>query len=131
MPPGVEEADMQGKVNSNLRVMGAEHVKGVPKIEGIHVAVPSPIRVRVRKMPFTGAMGNVVFFTFTNLASIGRGMGMDTGAIAGECDAILRDESILPGFLEGLEFLFFGKRSFLPVFWEAFGCAQSRSIRSK
>ena len=101
MPPGVEEADMQGKVNSNLRVMGAEHVEGVPKIEGIHVAVPSPIRVRVRKMPFTGAMGNVVFFTFTNLASIGRGMGMDTGAIAGECDAILRDESILPGRDEG------------------------------
>ena len=37
----------------------------------------------------------------------------------------------LPGFLEGLEFLSFWKRSFLPVFWDAFGCVQSLSMRSK
>lgn len=49
MPSGIEEADMQWKVNANLRVMGAEHVKGVPKIKGILVAVPSPVRISVTR----------------------------------------------------------------------------------
>ena len=45
-------------------------------------------------MAFTGAVGNAVFRTFTDLVPVRGGMGMDTGAVAGKGDAVLWDQPV-------------------------------------
>ncbi len=85
---------MQGKIHAGLCIMGAEHVERMPEIKGIEVAVPVPVRIRVREMAFTGAVGNAVFRTFTDLVPVRGGMGMDTGAVAGKGDAVLWDQPV-------------------------------------
>lgn len=100
MPPGVEETDMQGQVNPNVSIVGAEHVEGMSKIEDFLITVPPPVCVRVREMAFTGTVGNAVFHTFADLMPIRGGMGMDTGAVAGEGNAVRREKSVLEGRYE-------------------------------
>ncbi len=95
--PSIKEADMQGKVHAGLCIMGAEHVEGVPKIKGIEVAVPAPVRIRVGEMAFTGTVGNAMFRTFADLVPVRGGMGMDTGAVAGKGDAVLWDKPVPQG----------------------------------
>ena len=129
-------------------------------------------------MAFTGTARDALLGAAADLMPIRGSVGMDAGAVAGKCDAVLWDKPVLkggeeggkaedllepflimegefrvvqgvsrqlirdagmlieelfpfPGFLEGFPFLSLGKRSFLPVRWEASGCVQSLSMRSK
>lgn len=88
VPPGIQETDMEWEVKANLRIMGAEHVKGGAKIKDFLIAVPSPVCVRVREMASAGAMGDAAFHTFTDLMSKRGSMGMDTSAVAGKSEAV-------------------------------------------
>ena len=56
VPPGIYETDMEGKINAKVRVMGAEHVKGMAEIKDFLIAVPTPVSIGVREMAFTGAV---------------------------------------------------------------------------
>jgi len=95
--PGIQKTDMQGQVNADLCIVGAEHIKCMSKIEGFFVAVPSPVGIRIGKMTFTGTMGNAVFHAFADFMAIRGCVGMDTGAIAGKGDAICRDKPVPEG----------------------------------
>ena len=97
VPPGVKETDMEGEVNAGICVVGAEHVEGVPKIKSPLVTVPSPVRIRIGEMAFTGAVGNAVSGAFADLMAIRGCRGMDAGAVAGKGDAVCRDESVFKG----------------------------------
>ncbi len=103
VPPGVQETDMQGQVNAVFRVMGAEHVEGVSEIIGFLFAVPAPVGIGFREMPFTGAADDAVIHTLADFMPVRGSMGMDTGAIAGKCEPALRDESVVHGRKEGGE----------------------------
>ena len=52
-------------------------------------------------MTFTGAVGIAVFHAVTDFVSIRGSMGMDTGAIAGESDAVPWNEPVPQGRDEG------------------------------
>lgn len=95
--PGIQKTDMQGQVNADLCIVGAEHIKCMSKIEGFFVAVPSPVSIRIGKMAFTGAMENAVFHAFADFMAIRKCVGMDTGAIAGKGDTICRDKPVSEG----------------------------------
>lgn len=90
--PGIQEADMQGQVNANVRVVETEHIKGMPEIERSLIAVPSPMGIRIGEMSFTGTMGDTVFHAFADLMLIRGSVGMDTDAGAGKGDAVRRDK---------------------------------------
>ena len=97
VPPGIDETDMEREVNAKVRVMGAEHIKGMSEIKDFLVAVPSPVRIRVREMAAAGAVRGSVFQTAAGLMSVRGGMGMDTGAVTGKGQAVFWDEPILEG----------------------------------
>ena len=70
-------------------------------------------------MAFTGTVGNAVFHTFADLMPIRGGVGMDTGAVAGEGNAVRRDKAVPEGREDGgkaeklLETLFIMERKAL------------------
>lgn len=47
MSPGIQELGMQGQVNADLSIVGAEHIQNISKIEGFLIAVPFPVRIRI------------------------------------------------------------------------------------
>lgn len=94
MSPGIQKTDMQRQVNTDLCIVGTEHIKRMPKIEGLLVAVPSPVGIRIGEMAFTGTMEDRVFRAFADFMPIRGCVGMDTGAIAREGDTICRDKSV-------------------------------------
>lgn len=47
MPPCAGEVHQQWELNPELCIPGTEHIKGMPEIPAVIVAVPSPSRVRV------------------------------------------------------------------------------------
>ena len=110
---------MQRQVNPDVCIVCAEHVKGVAKIKNFLVAVPAPMSVRIGEMAFTGAVGNAVFHTFTDLMPIRGSMGMDTGAVTGEGNAVGREQAVPEGREDGgkaeklLETLFIMEREAL------------------
>lgn len=69
----------------------------MPKIKGILVAVPAPVRIGVGEMAFTGAVCDAAFQAFADLVPVRGGMGMDTGAVTREGDAIRRNEAVPEG----------------------------------
>lgn len=97
MASGIQEADMQWEVNTDVCIVCAEHVKGVAKIKNFLVTVPAPMCIRIGEMAFTGAARDTIFEAFTKLMPIGRGMGMDAGAVAGKGEAVFWDEPVLKG----------------------------------
>ena len=103
VPFGIQETDMEWEVKADLRIMGAEHIKGVAKIKDFFIAVPAPVSVWVREMPSAGTMGYAVFRTFTDLMPIRGSVGMDTSAVAGKSEAVRRDESVIQGGQDGGE----------------------------
>ncbi len=103
MPPGIYEADMERKVNPDVRVMGAEHVKGMAEIKSFLVAVPSPVSIGVGEVARAGATGDTIFRTVTDFMPVRGGMGMDTGAVAGKDEAVCRDKPVFQGGDEGGE----------------------------
>ncbi len=103
MPPGVEETDMERKVNAEFCVMGAEHVKGMAEIEDFFIAVPTPVGIGVREMASAGTMGFSVFPAMAELMPIRGSVGMDTGAVAGEGEAVGGDEAFVGGREDGKE----------------------------
>lgn len=52
VPAGIQKTDME--VNANTGIVRTKHIKGVPEIKGIFVAVPSPAGIRVREMALAG-----------------------------------------------------------------------------
>ena len=56
MSSGIQKTDMQRQVNTDLCIVGAEHIKHMPKIEGLLVTVPSPVGIRIGEMAFSGTM---------------------------------------------------------------------------
>lgn len=65
-----KQADVTERdVNVKVRVMGTEHIKGMPEINNFFVAVPSPVCVGVREMVPAGAVYDAVFQTVTDLMS--------------------------------------------------------------
>ena len=99
--PGVQEADMQGQVNTELCIVGAEHVKGVSEIKDFLITVPSPVGIGVREMAFTGTMADAVFHTVTDFMPVRGSMGMDAGAVAGKGKAVLGNEAVFQGGEDG------------------------------
>lgn len=97
VPPGIQEADMQGKVDTSFRIMGAEHVKGMPEIKDFLVTVPSPVGIRVREMTLAGAARNAGIAAVTDFMSVRGSVGMDTGAVAGEGNTIRREKAVPEG----------------------------------
>jgi len=71
MASGIQEADMQGQVNTDICIVGAEHVKGVSKIKDFLVTVPAPVGIRIGKMAVTGTARVPLFQTVTDLMPIG------------------------------------------------------------
>ena len=53
MPPCASEVHQQGELSPELCIPGTEHIKGIPEIPAVIVAVPSPSRVRVGIMTAT------------------------------------------------------------------------------
>lgn len=53
MPPCAGEVHQEGELNPELCIPGTEHIKGMPEIPAVIVAVPSPSRVRVGIMTAT------------------------------------------------------------------------------
>ena len=47
MPPCAGEVHQQWELSLELCIPGTEHIKGMPEIPAVIVAVPSPSRVRV------------------------------------------------------------------------------------
>ena len=101
MPPGIHETDMKREVNSNVCIMGAEHIKCMAEIKNFLVAVPSPVGIGIREMAPAGAVCASVLHTVTDFMSIRGGMGMDTGAVAGKGEAVRREEPVFQGRDEG------------------------------
>lgn len=99
--PGIQETDMHGQVNAVFRIVEAEHVKRMPEIKDLFVAVPAPVRVRVGEMAFAGTMTDAAFCTFADLMPIRGGVGMDTGAVAGNGNAVCGDKPVFKGRDEG------------------------------
>ena len=54
--PGINETDMQRKVNGKVRIMGTEHIKCMAEIKDFLVTVPSPVGIGVREMAPAGAV---------------------------------------------------------------------------
>lgn len=77
--------------------MRAEHVKGVSKVRVVQIAVPPPVCIGVGEMPSAGTVRDAVFPTMADLMAVGGSMGMDTGAVAREGNAIRRDKAVLKG----------------------------------
>ena len=103
VPSGIEESDVEGKVNTRIRVVGAKHVEGVAKIKSPLVTVPAPVRIGVREMAFAVTVQVPALCTFAGLMPIRGGMGMDAGAVAGEGDAVLRNQPVAQGREDGGE----------------------------
>ncbi len=101
MASGIQEADMQGQVSTDVCIVGAEHVKGVAKIKDFPVTVPAPVCIRIGEMAFAGAARDTVFHTFTDFMPIRGCMGMDAGAVAGKGEAVFRDEPVPEGGEDG------------------------------
>ena len=92
--PGVQETDMRGQIDTVSCIMGAEHVKGVVEIKDFLIAVPSPVCIGIREMPFTGTVADAVFHTVTDFMPVRGSMGMDAGTVAGKGEAVRRDEPV-------------------------------------
>lgn len=101
MASGIQEADMQGQVNTDGGIVCAEHVKSVAKIKSFFIAVPAPVGIRIGEMAFTGTARDTIFQTVTYPVTIRGGMGMDAGAVAGKGESVPRDESVLKGGEDG------------------------------
>ena len=56
VPPGINETDMQRKVNTKVRVMGTEHIKCMAEIKDFLATVPTPVSIGVREMAPAGAV---------------------------------------------------------------------------
>ncbi len=95
--PGIEETDMQGQVNADFCIVGAEHIKAMSKIKSFLVAVPSPVGIGVREMTSAGTAGDAVIHTLTDFMPIRGRVGMDTGAVTGKGDAVRRNEPVPEG----------------------------------
>ena len=94
VPPGIQETDMQGQVNANVRIMGTEHVKGVAEIKDLLIAVPAPVSIGIREMAPAGAVLDSILPTFADFMPVRGGMGMDTGAIAGKGNAVSGEKPV-------------------------------------
>lgn len=101
MSPGIEEADMEREVNSDVCIMRAEHVKGMAEIKDFLVTVPSPVSIRVREMAHAGAVGYAVIQTVTDFMSVRGGMRMDAGTVAGKNESVSREKAVIQGRDEG------------------------------
>jgi len=97
VPSGIQEADMEREVNAGIRIMGAEHVKGMPEIKNLLITVPSPMGVGVREMALTGAARNAGSAAATDLMAVGGSVGMDAGAVAGEGNAVRGEKAVPEG----------------------------------
>lgn len=103
VPPGIQEADMEGQVNAVFCIVGAEHAEGMSKIKDFLITVPAPVGVRIGEMAFTGTARDPLFRAVTDLTPIRGGVGMDAGAVAGKRDAVLRDKPVLKEGQDGGE----------------------------
>lgn len=97
VPSGIQETDMEREVNAGIRIMRAEHVKGMPEIKNFLITVPSPVCIGVREMALTGTARNAGFAAATDPMAIGGSMGMDTGAVAGECNTVCGKKAVPEG----------------------------------
>ena len=97
MPPGINETDMEGEVNANVVVVGAEHIKGMAEIKDFLVTVPSPVSIGVREMAPAGAVCDPVLQTAADFMPIRGGMGMDTGAVTGKSETVCREKPVFEG----------------------------------
>ena len=93
--PGVQEMDVEGKVNGEVCIVRTEHVKGVSEVRVVQVAVPAPVCIGVGEMARAGAVRDAVLLAMADLMPVGGSMGMDTGAVTGEGNAIGRDKAVL------------------------------------
>lgn len=100
---GIKEAEMKRKVSLIHFIMTGQHVKGMSKVIGIEIAVPSPRGIRVRKMPVTGTVETTVVHAATYFMTIGIGMGMDAGAVPGNSKTVRVNEAKLHGRSNGCE----------------------------
>lgn len=120
VPPGIQETNMQGKVNPKLFIMEGKHVEGITKEETFQVAVPAPGSVGVGEMACAGAVEDAIFSTLADFVAIGRSMSMYAGAVTGECDAVRGNQPGAQGGEDGgdaedfLEKLFKMERELLP-----------------
>lgn len=94
MASGIQKTDMKREVSANIGIMEAEHIKGMPEIENLFVAVPSPVSIRVREMAFTRAVVDTVYRALANFMSIRGSMGMDTGAVTGKGKTVFWDKTV-------------------------------------
>ena len=93
MPFGIKETDMKWKIRLVLFIVAGQHVERMTVIVNIEITVPSPGCIRVRKMAWTGTVGNAIFSTVAYFMSVRAGMGMDTCAIARNGKTARRNES--------------------------------------
>ena len=61
---------MQGQVNTDFCIVGAEHVKGVSKVKDFLITVPAPVGIGIGEMTFTGTASDAIFETVTDLMPI-------------------------------------------------------------
>lgn len=103
MTPCICEAEKQRQISMVAGIMKGKRIQGIAKKVVIQVRIPSPVRVRIRIMPETLAaavraaiLKPAVFESFTK----GAGMGMDTGAVTGDCQVAGWDEAKLHGWAD-------------------------------
>ena len=83
MPSGAGNAEKEGQIQMLFPVMEGKRVKAVAEEMVVQVRIPSPVGIRIGET----AEGRVVCWP-----AIGRGMGMEAGAIAGEGQVLRRNQ---------------------------------------
>ena len=93
MPFGIKETDMKWKIRLILFIVAGQHVESMAIIINVEVVVPSPGRIRIRKVTWARAVKNAIFSTVAYFMPVRVGMRVDAGAIAGDSKIIRRNES--------------------------------------
>ena len=95
MPFGAGEIEQERKVRFRIRTVAAEHVKCTPEIPVLLMAVPAPLGIRVRVMPWTAGVERTGTVPVTGRVEPAKGAGMDShsGTVTGDNKASLGDKA--------------------------------------
>ena len=103
MPFGAGEIEQERKVGLRIRAVAAEHVKRAPEIPVLLMAVPAPLGIGVRVMPWTAGVERAGAAPVTGRVGPAKGAGMDShsGTVTGDNKASPGDKAKGTGRKEG------------------------------
>lgn len=94
VPPGRQDTDAHGQINMVLSIVSSKRVDRVAVEVILEIAVIAPCCIGIREMAVTGTVCNALFDAVTAVVTIGVGVGMETGTVAGEGFNIVKKTSL-------------------------------------